>query len=138
MGPKNGMLTTNAFWSLRSKYFPREYAGKMINAWALNREEGFYGKFFPLAMARKSMKDFASPVDLVFGYTPDTAYFTSDGMFRQVFPRLPPSSPSITLRTTTTMKTGAYTRGPGSLPQRRLTLFGDNTLISTQAKSSFT
>ena len=26
------------------------------------------------------MKDFASPVDLVFGYTPDTAYFTLDGM----------------------------------------------------------
>lgn len=86
MGPKNGMLMTNAFWSLRSKYFPREYAGRMINAWALNREEGFYGKFFPLAMARKSMKDFASPVDLVFGYTPDTAYFTLDGMFRQDFP----------------------------------------------------
>ena len=29
------------------------------------------------------MKKFDSPVDHSFGYTPDTAYFTLDGMFRQ-------------------------------------------------------
>ena len=85
MGPKNGMLMTNAFWSMRSKYFPREYAEKMINAWALKREDGFYGEFFPLAMAKQSMSKFTSPPDLAFGYTPDTAYFTLDGMFRQGF-----------------------------------------------------
>ena len=85
MGPKNGMLMTNAFWSMRSKYFPREYAEKMINAWAFNREDGFYGEFFPLAMAKQSMSKFTSPPDLAFGYTPDTAYFTLDGMFRQGF-----------------------------------------------------
>ena len=85
MGPKNGMFMTNAFWSMRSKYFPREYAQKMINAWALNREDGFYGEFFPLAMAKRSMSKFTSPPDLSFGYTPDTAYFTLDGMFRQGF-----------------------------------------------------
>ncbi|MBT4667171.1 MAG: hypothetical protein HOB63_11720 [Opitutae bacterium] len=85
MGPKNGMLMTNAFWSMRSKYFPREYAETMINAWAFNREDGFYGEFFPLAMARQSMNKFTSPPDLAFGYTPDTAYFTLDGMFRQGF-----------------------------------------------------
>tara|TARA_B100001094_G_scaffold211242_1_gene205126 strand:- start:2024 stop:4342 length:2319 start_codon:yes stop_codon:yes gene_type:complete len=85
MGPKNGMLMTNAFWSMRSKYFPREYAEKMINAWALKREDGFYGEFFPLAMAKQSMSKFTTPPDLAFGYTPDTAYFTLDGMFRQGF-----------------------------------------------------
>ena len=88
MGPKNGMLMTNAFWSMRSKYFPREYAEKMINAWALNREDGFYGEFFPLAMAKHSMKTFTSPTDHSFGYTPDTAYFTLDGMFRQGFAKI--------------------------------------------------
>jgi len=88
MGPKNGMFMTNAFWSMRSKYFPREYAEKMINAWALNREDGFYGEFFPLAMAKRSMSKFKSPPDLAFGYTPDTAYFTLDGMFRQGFPKI--------------------------------------------------
>jgi hypothetical protein len=88
MGPKNGMFMTNAFWSMRSKYFPREYAGKMINAWALNREDGFYGEFFPLAMAKRSMRTFASDVDHSFGYTPDTAYFTLDGMFRQGFAKV--------------------------------------------------
>ena len=69
MGPKNGMLMTNAFWSMRSKFFPREYAKKMINAWALNKKDGFYGDFFPLAMAKKSMNAFASNVDHSFGYT---------------------------------------------------------------------
>jgi hypothetical protein len=88
MGPKNGMLMTNAFWSMRSKYFPREYAEKMINAWALNRGDGFYGEFFPLAMAKRSMKIFTSPTDHSFGYTPDTAYFTLDGMFKQGFAKV--------------------------------------------------
>ncbi len=88
MGPKNGMLMTNAFWSMRSKYFPREYAEKMINTWALSKENGFYGEFFPLAMAKPSMKAFTSQADLDFGYTPDTAYFTLDGMFRQGFAKV--------------------------------------------------
>ena len=88
MGPGNGMLMTNAFWSMRTKFFPREYADKMIRSWALDRVKGFYGEFFPLAMARRSMKTFASETDHAFGYTPDTAYFTLDGMFRQDFPKV--------------------------------------------------
>lgn len=82
-GPDNGMLMTTGFWHLRSKYFPREYASEMVATWALDREQGFYGDFFPLAMSRRSMKTFASKVDHSFGYTPDTAYFTLSGMFRQ-------------------------------------------------------
>jgi len=88
MGPRSGMLMTNTFWTMRSKYFPREYAKKMINTWALNREDGFYGAFFPLAMAKQSMRVFKSQADLDFGYTPDTAYFTLDGMFRQGFAKV--------------------------------------------------
>ena len=34
-------------------------------------------------MSRQAMKTFATDVDHSFGYTPDTAYFTLDGMFRQ-------------------------------------------------------
>tara|TARA_R110002096_G_scaffold54517_22_gene140692 strand:- start:7221 stop:9425 length:2205 start_codon:yes stop_codon:yes gene_type:complete len=81
--PKNGMLMTNAFWAMRSRHFPREYAREMVDAWALDREKGFYGEFFPLAMARQSMLAFKTDVDHSFGYTPDTAYFTLDGMFCQ-------------------------------------------------------
>ena len=77
------MLMTNAFWAMRSRHFPNEYARKMVNAWALDREKGFYGEFFPLAMSKQSMKAFATDVDHSFGYTPDTAYFTLDGMFCQ-------------------------------------------------------
>ena len=53
--PQNGMLMTNAFWAMRSPHFPREYAEKMVNAWAFDREKGFYGEFFPLAMSKQSM-----------------------------------------------------------------------------------
>lgn len=81
--PENGMLMTNAFWPMRSPHFPREYAQAMVEHWALDREEGFFGDFFPLAMAKKSMKTFRTDVDHSFGYTPDTAYFTLDGIFRQ-------------------------------------------------------
>lgn len=81
--PENGMLMTNAFWAMRSPHFPREYAQAMVEHWALDREEGFFGDFFPLAMAKKSMKTFRTDVDHSFGYTPDTAYFTLDGIFRQ-------------------------------------------------------
>ena len=88
MGPNNGKLHTNAFWAMRSRFFPREYAERMIHSWALNQLDGFMGEFFPLAMAKQSMKLFTSPVDLSFGYTPDTAYFTLDGMFRQGFPKI--------------------------------------------------
>ena len=88
MGPRNGMLMTNAFWAMRSRHFPREYAAKMIHSWALNKEQGFYGEFFPRAMAKKAMSVFSSADDLAFGYTPDTAYFTLDGIFRQGFPKV--------------------------------------------------
>ena len=81
--PKNKMLMTNGFWAMRSPHFPKEYAITMVQKWALNREKGFYGEFFPLAMSKQSMQAFASDVDHSFGYTPDTAYFTLDGMFRQ-------------------------------------------------------
>ena len=60
----------------------------MINAWALNKVDGFYGEFFPLAMAKRSMKTFSTATDFDFGYTPDTAYFTLDGMFKQDFPKI--------------------------------------------------
>jgi len=84
-GPKNGMLMTNGFWHMRSKHFPRDYALRMTRSWALDRDKGFYGDgdFFPLAMSRQAMKTFATKVDHSFGYTPDTAYFTLSGMFRQ-------------------------------------------------------
>jgi hypothetical protein len=85
-GPKNGMIMTTGFWAMRSPHFPREYAQTMVGAWAEDREKGFFGKFFPLAMARRSMDTFRSAVDHSFGYTPDTAYFTLDGMFRQRLP----------------------------------------------------
>ena len=82
-GPKNGMIMTNGFWAMRSPHFPREYAKKMVNDWALNKDKGFWGDFFPLAMSKLSMKKFKTPVDHSFGYTPDTAYFTLDGIFKQ-------------------------------------------------------
>ena len=79
----NGMYMTNSFWCMRSPYFPREYAERFVEHWALEKEQGYYGVFFPLAMAKQSMQTFATPVDHSFGYTPDTAYFTIDGMFQQ-------------------------------------------------------
>ena len=79
----NGMYMTNSFWSMRSPYFPREYAEKFVQHWAMDKEKGYFGEFFPLAMSKQSMKTFATPVDHSFGYTPDTAYFTLDGMFVQ-------------------------------------------------------
>ena len=82
-GPSNGMIMTNGFWAMRSPYFPKEYARPMLEEWAIDRKKGFYGEFFPLAMSLQSMKDFNSGVDHSFGYTPDTAYFTLDGLFRQ-------------------------------------------------------
>ena len=80
---KNGMYMTNSFWSMRSPHFPREYAEKFVQHWALDKQKGYFGEFFPLAMAKQSMEKFATPVDHSFGYTPDTAYFTLDGMFKQ-------------------------------------------------------
>lgn len=82
-GSPDGMLMTNGFWHIRSRFFPNEYAIKMVDSWADDRVKGFHGKFFPLAMSRRSMQRFASDVDHAFGYTPDTAYFTLSGMFRQ-------------------------------------------------------
>lgn len=80
---KNGMYMTNSFWCMRSPYFPREYAERFVQHWAMDKEKGYFGEFFPLAMSKQSMKTFATPVDHSFGYTPDTAYFTLDGMFVQ-------------------------------------------------------
>jgi hypothetical protein len=82
-GPRSGMLMTTGLWHLRSKYFPRDYAEKTVNSWALDSNDGFQGKIFPRAMSGQAMKKFATAVDHSFGYTPDTAYFTLDGMFRQ-------------------------------------------------------
>ncbi|MDC0317475.1 hypothetical protein OAM37_03000 [bacterium] len=82
-GPKNGMLMTTGLWHLRSKYFPRDYATKTVNTWALDSNDGFQGAIFPRAMSGQAMKKFDTAVDHSFGYTPDTAYFTLDGMFRQ-------------------------------------------------------
>lgn len=79
----NGMYMTNSFWCMRSPHFPREYAEKFVAHWAMDKEKGYFGEFFPLAMSKQSMKTFATPVDHSFGYTPDTAYFTLDGMFVQ-------------------------------------------------------
>ena len=81
--PAGAPLTTNGFWAMRSPWFPREYARPMVETWALDPERGFTGAFFPLAMSQESMERFDSEVDRSFGYTPDTAYFTLDGMFRQ-------------------------------------------------------
>lgn len=83
-GPKNGMLMTTGFWHMRSKHFPRNYALKMTESWANDRDKGFFGdasRPFPLAMSRHAMRTFATDVDHSFGYTPDTAYFTLSGMF---------------------------------------------------------
>ena len=82
-GPRNGMIMTNGFWAMRYPQFPNEFAKPMVDAWALDREKGFYGEWFPSAMAKQSMEIFASQDDHAFGYTPDTAYFTIDGIFRQ-------------------------------------------------------
>jgi hypothetical protein len=82
-GPDNGMIMTNGFWAMRSPWFPNEYARPMFDAWVLDKDKGFYGEFFPLAMSKQSMKTFTSKADHSFGYTPDTAYFTLDGIFRQ-------------------------------------------------------
>ena len=81
--PKNGMMTTNSFWAMRSPFFPREYANQMVNEWAIDKQKGFFGDFFPLAMSKQSMIKFQTNADDAFGYTPDTAYFVLDGMFRQ-------------------------------------------------------
>ena len=82
-GPADGPVTTTPFWHLRSPHFPRHYARRMTDAWLLNAEDGFFGDIPPLAMARRSMREYAGEADLAFGSTPDTAYFTLDGPFRQ-------------------------------------------------------
>ncbi|MEN8694965.1 MAG: hypothetical protein ABF334_09170 [Akkermansiaceae bacterium] len=81
--PQDGLIMTLGFWTMRSPYFPNEYARPMLEEWALDHEKGFMGEFFPLAMSKQAMKTFATDVDHSFGYTPDTAYFTLDGLFRQ-------------------------------------------------------
>lgn len=83
LGPKGGKLMTTGFWPMRTKYFPREYAVKMVETWALDKEKGFFGEFFPLAMSKQAMNMPSTRVDHSFGYTPDTAYLTLIGMFRK-------------------------------------------------------
>ncbi|MBH57166.1 MAG: hypothetical protein CMJ82_08290 [Planctomycetaceae bacterium] len=123
-GPRNGMLMTNAFWAMRSPHFPQEYARKMVGAWAVNKEDGFFGEFFPLAMAKQSMRLFNTSVDQSFGYTPDTAYFTLDGMFRQ---KLKGVASELTLNHIENYNWSETWRIPVAPEayQRDLTLFGD-------------
>ena len=122
--PENRMLMTNAFWAMRSPYFPGEYAERMVETWALDREKGFFGEFFPLAMAKESMATFATDVDHSFGYTPDTAYFTLDGMFRQ---RLVEVATELTLNHLANYNWHDEWQVPVAPEayERNLTLFGD-------------
>lgn len=93
-GPNNGMIMTNGFWAMRSSHFPNEYAKPMLETWALDRKNGFFGDFFPLAMSQQAMRTYETNVDHAFGYTPDTAYFTLDGLFNQ---RLTTAATELTL-----------------------------------------
>ncbi|MCH2059249.1 MAG: hypothetical protein MK183_01355 [Verrucomicrobiales bacterium] len=122
--PDNGMIMTNGFWAMRSPYFPNEYARTMVQTWALDREKGFYGDFFPLAMSKIAMKTFKKPVDYSFGYTPDTAYFTLDGMFRQ---RLVKEASELTLNHLENYNYHAGWKIPVAPEayRRNRTLFGD-------------
>ena len=122
--PDNGMIMTNGFWAMRSPYFPNEYAKTMVNTWALDRKKGFFGEFFPLAMSRHAMKTFKKPADHSFGYTPDTAYFTLDGMFRQ---HLVKEATELTLNHLENYNYHAEWKIPVAPEayKRDLTLFGD-------------
>ncbi|MEO0415392.1 MAG: hypothetical protein AAF226_10630, partial [Verrucomicrobiota bacterium] len=82
-GPKDGMMTTNRMWAMRTPHMPREYAQAIVDEWLLDKEKGFYGAWFPSAMSLQTQKIYTSQDDLAFGYTPDTAYFTLDGVFVQ-------------------------------------------------------
>jgi hypothetical protein len=124
MGGRDGMLMTTAFWAMRSKHFPREYAERLIHSWALNKERGFFGEFFPLAMAKKSMSLFNSADDQSFGYTPDTAYFTLDGIFRQGFPKVASDLTLNHLENYNFHKEWAIPVAPEAY-RRDLALFGD-------------
>ncbi|MEL0095310.1 MAG: hypothetical protein VW875_05640 [Planctomycetaceae bacterium] len=123
-GPRNRMLMTNAFWAMRSPHFPQEYARKMIRAWAVNKEDGFFGEFFPLAMAKQSMRLFNTSVDQSFGYTPDTAYFTLDGMFRQKLKGVASELTLNHIENYNWSETWGIPVAPEAY-QRDLTLFGD-------------
>ncbi|MDB4786727.1 hypothetical protein OAG29_02050, partial [Planctomycetaceae bacterium] len=122
--PNNGMIMTNGFWAMRSPHFPNEYAKPMVDAWALDDKKGFYGKFFPLAMSKQSMDQFSTDVDHSFGYTPDTAYFTLDGMFRQ---RLVKEATELTLNHLENYNYHDEWQIPVAPEayRRNLTLFGD-------------
>ena len=83
---------TTGFWHMRSKHFPREYARKMVDSWALDKQKGFLDEEprpFPRTKSKQSASQFTSQANNAFGYTPDTAYFVLDGMFRQ---RLEPAT----------------------------------------------
>ena len=60
MGAKNKEITYQCILGHAFKILSRNYAERMIHSWALNQTDGFMGKFFPLAMAKKSMKVFTS------------------------------------------------------------------------------
>ena len=123
-GPKNRMIMTTGFWAMRSPFFPNDYAKAMVKSWALDKEKGFYGEFFPLAMAKESMEKFKTKVDHSFGYTPDTAYFTLDGIFKQ---NLSQEASQLTLNHLSNYnyhKTWQIPIAPEAF-KRDLTLFGD-------------
>lgn len=124
LAPENGMIMTNGFWAMRSPHFPHEYAEPMVGSWALDREKGFYGEFFPLAMSKQAMKKFDTDVDHSFGYTPDTAYFTLDGIFRQ---QLKDIASELTLNHLTNYNFHEEWKIPVAPEayERDLTLFGD-------------
>ncbi|MFT4690663.1 MAG: hypothetical protein ACJASX_000391 [Limisphaerales bacterium] len=86
----------------------------MVDTWALDKEKGLYGEFFPLAMSKRAMKKFNTPVDHSFGYTPDTAYFTLDGIFRQRIEK----APELTLNHLDGISNSSVTNTPTSTPAR--------------------
>ena len=120
---QKGRIGTTGFWAMRSPHFPNEYARAMVAEWALDRDKGFYGDFFPLALSKRAMKIFNTRVDHAFGYTPDTAYFTLDGMFRQRIKE----APDLTLNHLTNYNYHAEWEMPVAPEayRRDLTLFGD-------------
>jgi hypothetical protein len=135
LAPENRMLMTNGFWAMRSRHFPKEYARHMVDTWALDREKGFYGDFFPLAMAKESMKTFATDVDHSFGYTPDTAYFTLDGMFCQ---GLSETASELTLNHLANYNWHTEWNVPVAPEayERDLTLFGDQYSLTNNSRSA--
>ena len=77
-GPPSGHVTTNPFWHLRRRDFSIQYAAEMTSSWV----DRFDGRIFPSTVADMTDNATDDPVASDFGYTPDTAYFMIDGLFR--------------------------------------------------------